>query len=383
MSLTILTRDQFVQNEVDAVQAALPNTYIFSQGSIVLALTDAHSTSAMWLQANQQYLYNRERLATSTGEDCDTFVEDFGLTRLPAVAATGEVTFASYVNTTIRTILIGSTVATADGISFAVTVDDTNPNYDPNAGGYVMGIGISTVDVPVQAVVAGTIGNVGANTITVITSPITGVDTVSNALSFQNGQDQQTDTQLRQYFVDYLNSLSRATLAAIIFAIESYQEGLQYIIVENIDYTTGATSYGQFFAVIDDGTGSPPTSLINGVSANINLYRGLTIRYQVYAPVVVTATIAAQIILPAGYSNPDLIDDVKEALTTYINSIPFAGTLYYTRIAQVIYDELETIAPSLIDEFNVTSILLNGGTSNLAATYKQKIRVGTLNITTV
>lgn len=381
MSLTILTRDQFVENEVDAVQAVLPNTFIFAQGSIVLALTDAHSTSAMWLQSNQQYLYNRERLSTSTGQDCDSFVQDFALTRLPAVAATGNVTFSSYVNSTVRTILIGATASTPDGITFAVIIDTTNPNYDQIAGGYVMQIGDSNVTVPVQAIVAGVSGNVPANTITVITSPITGVDTVTNASNFENGQDQQTDTQLRQYFVDYLNSLSRATEAAIVFAIESYQEGLQYILIENINYDTGATQYGQFFAVIDDGTGSPPSSLINGVSSAINLYRGLTIRYAVYAPVILYANISAHISLPAGYSNPDLISAVQASLTTYIQSISFAGTLYYSRIAQVIYDSLEDIAPSLIDQFNVTNILLNSGTSDLNATYKQKILPGTLNIT--
>jgi uncharacterized phage protein gp47/JayE len=382
MSLNIKTRDQFVTDEVAAIEASAPGVFQFPEGSIVRAIVDAHGSTAIWEQSLVQLIYNRERLSTSTGEDADSFVADFGLTRIAAEPATGEVTFASFVNSTQRLIPVGSIVSTQDGsISFSVIADTTNPNFNSGLDGYVIDVGTSSIDVPVQANTAGVIGNVAVNTITVINSPITGVDTVTNALAFDNGQDSQTDAQLRQYFIDYLNSLSKATKGAIEFAVESVNGVTEYIVVENTDYDTDTEKLGYFYVIVDNGTGTPPSDLLAGVTLAVDAVRGLTIRFEVKAPVVVLANITATIDLPAGYSNPTLASDVQTALQTYINLIPFGETLFYTRIAQIIYNALQDIVPSnIMDEINVTSILLNGGTSNLTSTTKQAIKPGTITI---
>jgi uncharacterized phage protein gp47/JayE len=383
MSLTIKTRDQFVQDEVTAIQASLPQTFLFPKGSVVRAFVDGHSSTAIWLQANQQFLYNRERLATSTGADADSFVNDFDLERLVAVAAIGIVTFASYTATTQRVVVVGSTVSVADGsVSFAVYADTANPNFNPDLNGYVLTIGTPSIDVPVRATAAGIIGNVNSGKITVINSPIVGVDTVINSAAFVTGRDQQSDAELRKYFVDYLNSLSKATKTAITFAIESYQEGLEFVLVENKNYTTGDEQLGFFFAVVDDGSGNPPDSLIDGIRNAVDLVRGLTIAFDIKKPELINIDISAQIQLPSGYTNPILVQYVTDALETYINLLPFGSTLYYTRIPQIIFNALRDLAPTLIDQFNVINISLNGGTSNITSTVKQSFKPHTITITT-
>jgi phage-related baseplate assembly protein len=383
MALNIKTRDQFVQDEVAAVEAALPGTFLFPVGSIVRALVDAHSATAMWEQALIQFVYNRERLATSTGSDADSFVADFGLTRLPAVAATGNVQFASFVANTNRTINVGSTVSTQDrSVSFAVTEDTSNSFWNASVNAYVIPAGQGTVaspaTLPVEATTAGAIGNVKANTITVINSPITGIDIVNNADPFINGKDIQTDAQLRQYFIDYLNSLSRATKGAISFAVESVKDVAEYSLVENKNYDTDAEQLGYFYVVVDDGTGTPPQSLIDSVTNAVEVYRGLTIRFDVKAPIIVNAAIVATITMPTAYNTPTYIaaiqDAVSNALEIYIDLIPFGETLFYTRIPQIIYNTLYTLFPTIIDQINVSGITLNGGTDNLTSTPKQSIR---------
>lgn len=383
MALNIKTRDQFVQDEIAAIQADLPGAYQFPIGSIVRAIVDAHSATAMWEQALIQFVYNRERLATSTGSDCDSFVADFGLTRLPAVAATGSVQFSSYVANTQRTINVGATVSTQDGsVSFAVTIDITNTFWDPTSNSYLIPAGQGTIaspaTIPVQATTAGAIGNVKANTITVINSPITGIDKVNNSAAFENGVDQQTDAQLRKYFVDYLNSLSRATKGAISYAIESVQNVVEYVLVENTNYDTDAQQLGYFYAVVDNGTGSPPDSLIAAVQNAIEAFRGLTIRFDVKKPQIVNAAIVATVLMPAAYNSPTYIssiqDSISSALITYVDLIPFGETLYYTRIPQIIYNTLNTLFPVIIDQINVHNITLNGSTSDLPSTTKQSIK---------
>lgn len=382
MTLNIKTRDQFVEDEIAAIQAAAPNTFLFPPGSIIRAFVDGHSSTAIWLQANQQLLYNRERLASSQGEDVDSFLADFGLTRLPAVPASGEVTFSSYTYNTQRLIAVGSTVTTPDGdVSFAVIVDTENANYNPSLNAYVMSPATPSIDVPVQATTAGTIGNVNANTITVITSPIPGVDTVTNAVAYDDGQNQQTDAQAKSYFVDYWNSLSKATKTAISYAIESYQEGVTFVLVENENYSD-EVQFGFFYAVVDDGSGDPPDSFIDGIRNAVEEVRGFTIGFDIKKPIIVDADISATVVLPDDYSNPDLVSIITTALDNYINLIPFGSTLFYSRIAQVIYNAINSVAPTLIDQFNVTSVLLNGGTSDLTSTFKEKIKPDIINITT-
>ena len=56
---------------------------------------------------------------------------DFGLTRLPAVAATGQVTFSRFTNTLQAVVPFGSLVQTADGSQkFTVVTDATNSGYN-------------------------------------------------------------------------------------------------------------------------------------------------------------------------------------------------------------------------------------------------------------
>lgn len=383
MSLNLKTRDQFVQDEVAAIQANLPGAYQFSVGSIVLAIVDAHGSTAMWEQALVQYVYNRERLATSTGADADSFVGDFGLTRLPAEPATGNVQFASFTPTTIRTINVGSTVSILGGaVSFAITADATNTYFVPAQNAYVLPPGVGTVavpvSIPVEANTAGAIGNVNANTITVINSPIPGIDTVNNGSPFDNGKDQQTDPELRVYFVSYLNSLNRATKGAIAFAVESVNGVVEYNLVENENYDTDAEQLGYFYVVVDDGSGTPPGELIASVVNAVEAYRGLTIRFDVKAPIIVDAAIVADITLPSIYNTPtyisSIVTSVTDALTTYISLIPFGETLYYTRISQIIYNVMNQLFPTIIDQINVSNVTLNGTTSDLPSSGKESIR---------
>jgi uncharacterized phage protein gp47/JayE len=390
MALNLKTRDQFVTDEIAAIQADLPNAYQFAVGSIVRAIVDSHSATAMWEQSLVQYVYNRERLATSTGADADSFVFDFGLTRLPAVPATGNVQFSSFVASTERLITVGSTVSTQDGaVSFAVIADATNTYYNEGLNAYVIPPGIGTiaspVSIPVQATTAGIIGNVKVNTIVVINSPITGIDKVNNEDAYEDGKDQQTDAELRLYFVAYLNSLSRATRSAIEFAVERVPNVVKFNVVENKNFDTGAEDLGYFYVVVDNGTGTPPLSLLTAVATSVEAYRGLTIRYDIKAPSVVTVNISATVTVPAIYTTPDyklIIENaLTQSLTLYIDLIPFGETLFYTRIAQIMYNTLQGLFPADINEINISSILLNGGTSNLTTTPKEALKAGTFTFT--
>lgn len=392
MALDLKTRDQFVTDEVAAIQADLPGVYQFPVGSIVRALVDAHGATAIWEQSLIQGVYNRERLSTSQGVDADSFVADFGLERLAAEPATGLVQFWSFTANTQRTIEVGAQVTTPDGsVIFSVTADTTNPYYNAGSNAYILPPGVGTVaspvSLPVQANTAGTIGNVSIGQITVFYSPIVGIDRCNNSAAFENGKNQQTDAQLRAYFVQYLQSLSRATKGALDFAVESVKGVVEYVGVENKNYDTDAQELGFFYYVIDDGTGNPPDSLVAGVRNAVDAYRGLSIRFDVKKPIIVDAAIVATITMPAVYNTPTYIAAIENAVSTaleqYVDLIPFGETLFYTRIAQIIYNVMADLFPTIIDQINVSGVTLNGGTSNLPSTKKQSIRTVTAPVINV
>src|SRR5579875_264527 len=99
-SISSLSFQQIVQNFTAAAQAAAKVLLDFTVGSIDLALAEATAAVALWLQALALQVLGLTRAATSNGSDLDSWMADWNFTRLPAVAATGSVTF-SRANTAI------------------------------------------------------------------------------------------------------------------------------------------------------------------------------------------------------------------------------------------------------------------------------------------
>lgn len=138
------------------------------------------------------------RAATCSGDALDTWFADFGFMREGATYSTGPVTFSRFTATYPAVIPVGSTVTTTDGTqSFLVLADTT---YSASLGGYVVAAGVASVTVTVQAVTAGSAGNVSAGSISVISGGIQYIDTVTNTNAFTNGSDAETDDNARARF---------------------------------------------------------------------------------------------------------------------------------------------------------------------------------------
>jgi uncharacterized phage protein gp47/JayE len=299
-------------------------------------------------------------------------VADYGLARLSASTATGHVTFGRFTDTQQALIPIGAGLRTADGTQqFTVTLDATLGSYSQALGGYVIPANTASLSVPVAATNAGAAGNVLAGSVTVLTTPIPGVDTVANAAGFINGLDAETDAALRSRFVLYLASLSKATKTAVGYAVTSLQQGLNYTITEDYDYD-GTYDPGFFFVVVDDGSGTPSDELLSTVYNAIDAVRGLGIRFAVFAPVVVAANVGMTIASAPGYTHANVVGAVGAALADYINALPLGASLPYTRLDAVAYG-----VPGVV---NVTAVTLNSGTSDLSADAKTVIKSGTITV---
>ena len=133
-----------VRNQVTSIQGAAKVLVDLTIGSILRAVIEANAAVVIWLQGLILQLLAITRAATSSGADLDSWVGDYGVSRLAAVAATGLVTFSRFTPTAQAVVPIGATIQTGDGLqTFSVTLDTTNGTYNSTLGGYVLGSGCS------------------------------------------------------------------------------------------------------------------------------------------------------------------------------------------------------------------------------------------------
>jgi hypothetical protein len=363
---------QIVQNFSTAVQGRAAKLLDFSNGSTLLALGQAMAGVALWFQGMVLTLLAVTRASTSSGSDLDSWLADFGFSRLAANAASGTVTFSRFTPTAQALIPVAATatVQSADGsVQFAVIADTTNPAYDATQAAYVLATGVMSVDVPVQCLTAGAVGNVAVAALSNLVVSLIGVDTVTNAAAFSNGYDAETDSAARARFILYLAGLSKATVAAIGTAILSVKQGLNYQILENQTFA-GATQAGMLTVVIDDGSGAPSATLKNNVAVAVEATRAAGVTYGVFGPVLIPASVVMSITSSTASGAPthdSVTALVQTAIESYLNSLPMGASLPYSYLATLAYEASPYVS-------NVLSWTLNGGTADLVATGVQEIK---------
>src|SRR5579875_239312 len=227
MNLNLQDFPTLMRGMAAGVQGASSALIDLTVGSVLRAVLEANASLALWLQWLIVQVLSVTRATTSNGPDLDSWMADYGITRLPAVAATGSVTFARFTPGIAALVPVGTVVRSTDGSeSFAVVADATNAAYSAASNGYLVAAAASAVNATVQAVTPGAAGNVQAGGITVLAAAIAGIDTVVNAGALTNGMDAESDTALRARFSSWAASLSRATPVAIRFAAAGVQQNV-------------------------------------------------------------------------------------------------------------------------------------------------------------
>jgi uncharacterized phage protein gp47/JayE len=373
MQLSFQNFSSLMEGMAAAVQGAASNLVDLTAGSVLRAILEANASIALWLQWLIVEVLAATRLATSKGADCDSFGADFGFVRLPAAAASGQVTFARFTATAAALVPVGVTVATVGNTQSFVVVGDTgNAAYNEGAGGYLILPGVAGVNAAVMANVAGIAGNVLPGMISLMNTAVPGVDTVTNADTLTGGMDAESDAAFKARFSNYLASLSRATNVSIGAAVEGVQQGLSYSITENCDQA-GNLQMGHFVVTVDDGTGSPPTALLQTVQQNVDAIRPVGTSFAVQGPDVILANVAMMLVTAAGANHAAAIAAVAGAVETYIASLPIGGTLSYTKLAQLAYEASSAV-------LNLSGLLLNGGMVDVVPPLFGVVRAGVVTV---
>lgn len=356
-----------------ALQSATTSLIDLTVGSVLRAVLEASASAALWMQWLILQVLQMTRAATSTGADLDSWMADMSLSRLPAVAAVGTVSFSRYATNLSALVPSGALVKTTDGTqTFSVIADPTSTAWVSSSNGYTMAPGQAALLVPIVAEVAGSAGNVLAGSITLLATAIPGVDLVTNPAPLESGADAESDAAFRARFVNYISSRSRATIPAIEYAISSVQQNLNFVVSQNAD-TNGNTRLGNFLVTVDDGTGYPPASLLSTVYAAVDAVRPIGSTFSVQPPTVIQANISLMISLNGSTQAAEFFGTVAAAIEAFINVLPIGVSLPITRIAQVTYD-----ASTLIT--NVTQLQINGASVDLVIGPTGVIKAGTVAV---
>jgi uncharacterized phage protein gp47/JayE len=357
MNLNLKGFSQLVEDMGAALQSSASALVDVSVGSVVRAIFEANASVVLWLQWLVLQVLQTTRAATSTGTDLDSWMLDFGQTRLPATASTGMVSFSRFAANLSVSVPVGTLLKTSDGLlSFAVTEDQTLSIWQASSSSYLLPSGVTTADLPVVCTTGGATGNVLGGTINMIAASLPGVDQVNNANPFANGADAESDQVFRGRFQSYLASRSRATLTAVSNAVANVRQGLNFTVVENTA-ADGTARTGFFLVVVDDGTGYPSSDLLSMITTAVDSVRPIGTMFAVVAPAVLTVQVSLTAIT-SGEVNAVCSQLIQNQVADYLNSLAIGKGASITRVAQHAY-----LAASGIE--NVTNIQLNGSASDI------------------
>jgi len=381
-SLPTQSFSTIVTNTIAGIQGRAAKLINFSTGSTLRAIVEGFAGLFLWFQAMVLQVLQASRLSTSSGVDVDTFTADFmpviagsqtaalpnGSPRLGAQYATGTVTLSRYTPSPASCFIpVGTTLQTADGSqNFTVIGNTTFATYSttPAPGGYTLVANVASITVPVQAAVPGAAGNVVAGSISVLTSPVTGIDLVINSATFTNGADQESDSALKSRFAAYILGLSRGDYFGLNASIQATAVTVQWTLTEGYNYD-GSYHPGYFFVVADDGSGTPPPSFLATVLAAAQAVRPLSIQCVVFPPVVLTANVSMQIKTAAGYDHNTVVAQVAAAIKLNINSLGLGNALPWSILSSWAY-----AIPGVTQVFAVT---INSGSGDGSSIYPTKL----------
>ena len=208
---------------------------IYDQVALILSMIDPNKTEKEDLDALVQ-IFAPLGISPRRGAQKATTSERF--TRTSGAAAT-------YIS-------IGTTVSapgatpTAD-VEFELTAAVTIPAGAPPVAAFGM----------IQAKVAGSGGNVGAGTITKRVAVVTGLDAVTNLLAVTNGEDEESDADLRARLWSFLWSLPRNTPRALEYraktiGVSAHSDGVQGTPVDVFAMTTPTVRRCVFSSCYED-----------------------------------------------------------------------------------------------------------------------------------
>lgn len=294
----------------------------------------------------------------------------FGFSRDEATTSSGYVTFTRVSGTkTEINISDGTTVAIPDTDYQFLTVGD-----------YTLAADEDSIDVLVCSTTTGTTNNCLTNTITEIVDFIhNDIASVTNGSAFTDGTDEETDSERKARFQQWLNTLARGTKESIEYGANQVQltnaagivtEEVKSVIVwEPCIDEDDASKVGYVDVYIWNGVDGASTSLISQVKQTLHGYtdddgnkvpgwKAAGIILSVYAVSTDTIPVTGEITLGDDYIQATVETALEDIIDGYFNDLAIGETLIWGQL----YEKM--MAVDGVDDLSLTAPAANTVTTD-------------------
>lgn len=374
MAFQIRDFRSIVAGSINWMKAVTDKITDFNVGSVARTMIEAPA-------AEMDELYQNILIGLKEAIPVSVFTT-FGFERAAASAASGVVRFST--GGPLATVAI----AVPDGT--AVKVPSTSQTYIAQAAGTIQ-VGQSYADILVAAQSAGAAWNVEADSITELSTPVSGVVSVTNPAPLTNGRDEETDDERKSRFQGYISTLSRGTKAAVIYGAKTAklvdENGLitEYVAHANVvepyvDDDEEPISLVECY--IHNGASATSSDLVEEARRVIHGYvtssgvavpgwKAAGVKVVVSAAADVPVNITGNLTMLPGYSEGDGITAAESALTSYVQGLDVGATAV----------RAEIIAIVMRDVPGVYNFSMSAPASDVACSASEKAITGTVTLT--
>lgn len=290
-------------------------------------------------EVEREEMYKSAFAETASGDYLTLIAADHGVERKEATAAVGNVLVKG-----TGTIPVGTLFQTEAGVTFTTTTTTTTAVKNE-------------ATIPVKCTETGTIGNVAANTITVIPMSIPGITSVSNPEAMADGFDPENDEDLYERFRYHV------TQPATSGNVNDYIEWASSIAgVGHVKVMPLWKGPGTVKVLVTDANGEPAsTNLLNQVITKIESVRPIGAEVTVTSPSLFSLNLKLTVTSGSGDA-----DYIKTMLNKYFVSRNFNGTtISYAKVGNMILTDSKTG----IDDYS--GLLINDSSGNISVTDDQ------------
>jgi len=266
--------------------------------SVLAVFAEVVAGQTHLLHGHLEYLARQVIPDTADSDFLVRWANLFGVIRIDATPASGDVTFTGTDGTAIPT---GTVIRRSDGADYATTADATI------SGGSAV--------VNVQAELAGTAGNAPAATSLTLVSPIAGANataTVDTGLT--GGVETESDASLLSRLVEVLQTppMGGSEADYVIWAREVAE--VTRVFVKGAQFGLGTVGVA---IMTDNATGGPipGAGKVAEVQAAIDLEKPVTASVTVFAPTAVNLSPTIQLV---GADTADIRAAIEEALADLV-----------------------------------------------------------------
>lgn len=352
-----------LEEKLEIMLSNISDDYIKIPGTFTYDMIKTYALAATTLEEKIERLWSMFNIYNLSDEDLERYVfQRKGVKRKEANAATGIVTVKG--NGTVRE---NDLFETPGGVRFAAAETKV--------------INISG-DVKVKAVIPGSAGNVGANSITLIPVTLQGITSVTNQNPTIDGYDIETDTSLRER---YLIEVQKPATSGNIYHYMQWAREVSGVGDSKVFPLCNGNNTVQV-VIIDDNKAPASEELVKRVQEYIDPKgkNGETWGTGVgQAPIGAYCTITSAtakninvnvtVVLNSGYELQNVISEVKEKIKQYLKDIAFVkSAVSYSVLGSMILD-IEGIS-------EWTELSINDSHSNVSIGEKEVAVIGTVNV---